>query len=272
MTTAELHGKVSGSGANATDTSEDLLTSNVFGCLRYVPPERALVPFLETAKLDSKDVFRVQRPVIRAYWSFWPYLQSPDRKPCEPDVVIGLESEWGVHLVMVEAKYFSDKSSFEDEGEHPKDQLARELDNLDILKPGDLGWRTQKEVTQKTLLYVTQDVAMPRNAIRESLSEYSRKRGKPGTIYWTSWRSLGSILEEQLQSLNDEYQAAVLNDIKQLLEKKGLWMFHGVIPPAAVFNPKSFVFYIVPPSHYDWPRQLPLLAHLPAYEYLGGKK
>lgn len=37
---AELRGKISQSGSNAFDRMEDLLTSDVFGRLRYVPPDR----------------------------------------------------------------------------------------------------------------------------------------------------------------------------------------------------------------------------------------
>jgi len=51
MTIAELCGKVSSLGANVTDASEDLLTSDVFGCLQCVPPECGLVQFFEIARL-----------------------------------------------------------------------------------------------------------------------------------------------------------------------------------------------------------------------------
>ena len=36
--------------------------------------------------------------------------------------MIGLESREGIHLVMIEAKYLSEKSSYGDEGERPDDQ------------------------------------------------------------------------------------------------------------------------------------------------------
>lgn len=271
MTIAELHGKIPVSGANVTDTSEDLLTSDVFGCLQYVPPERGLVQFLQTARTLSKDKFCTHRPVIRAHWSFWPYLRFPSRTPCEPDVVIGLESNEGIHLVMIEAKYLSGKSSYENEGERPNDQLARELDNLDILEPSDLSWNTIKEVIDRSLLYLTQDASIPATALQESLKEYSRKRNRSGAIYWTSWRQLGAILEEQSQGL-DEYQIKVLDDIRLLLERKGLTMFGGMTLLSTSFDERIYTFYSVSPTRYDWPDPSSALEFMPTYSYVGGAR
>jgi len=271
MTIAELHGKIPSSGANATDTSEDLLTSDVFGCLRYVPPECGLVQFLETARSLSKDSFCTTRPVIRAHWSFWPFLRFQGRTSCKPDVVIGLESNEGIHLVMIEAKYLSDKSSYEDEGEPPNDQLARELDNLDVLEPSDLGWDTSKEVLGRSLLYLTQDASIPSTAIQESLGEYRRKRSLIGVIYWTSWRYLGAILEEQIQGL-DEYQIKVLDDIRLLLERKRMVMFGGMTPLSTSFDERVYTFYSASPTRYDWPDPSSALEFMPTYSYVGGAR
>lgn len=271
MTIAELRGKISSSGQNLTDTSEDLLTSDVFGCLRYVSPECGLVQFLETARTLSKDDFVTSRPVVRAHWSFWPSIHFPDRIPCEPDVVIGLESQEGIHIVMIEAKYLSEKSSYENESEHPNDQLARELHNLEALEPGDLGWKTTKEVVDRSLVYLTQDASIPSTALQESLQEYRRKRNRVGTIYWISWRYLGAILEEQSRGL-DDYQTTVLNDMRLLLEKKRLTIFRGMTPLTHAFNKRTYRFYFTPRTGYDWPDILRALESMPLYCYIGGER
>ena len=52
MVMAELCGKVSRSGANISDRSEDLLTSDTFGALRYLPPDEGLIPM----KGDVRDI------------------------------------------------------------------------------------------------------------------------------------------------------------------------------------------------------------------------
>lgn len=49
MTIAELRGKVTGTGTNLSERMEDLLTSDTFGCMRYLSAEKALIPFLKTA-------------------------------------------------------------------------------------------------------------------------------------------------------------------------------------------------------------------------------
>jgi hypothetical protein len=155
--------------------------------------------------------------------------------------VIGLESQEGIHIVMIETKYLSEKSSYENESEYPNDQLARELHNLEVLEPGDLGWETTKEVIDKSLVYLTQDVSIPLTALEESLQEYRQKCNRVGTIYWTSWRYLEAILEEQSRGV-DAYQATVLNDIRLLLEKKGLTMFRGMTPITTSFDKSAYTF------------------------------
>jgi len=185
--------------------------------------------------------------------------------------VIGLESEKGLHIVMIEAKYLSEKSSYENESEHPNDQLARELHNLEALGPSDLGWKTTKEVVDRSLVYLTQDVSIPLTALQESLQEYRRKRNRVGTIYWTSWRYLEAILEEQSRGV-DAYQATVLNDIKLLLEKKWLTMFHGMAPLTTSFDKGTYTFYSLSLARYDWPDILSALESMPIYSYMGGKR
>ena len=52
MIMAELHGKLS-EEASSIDTSEDVLTSNVFQCLRYLKPNDGIVPFLNAVFRDN---------------------------------------------------------------------------------------------------------------------------------------------------------------------------------------------------------------------------
>ena len=109
MTIAEIHGNISHTWSNLSDQMEDLLTSDVFGACRYVRPETLLLPFLRGAKTVDGIALAtsLDTPVEHAYYRFWPWLVS-----CEPDVLIALEdSSRRFYLVLVEAKYFSAKSS-----------------------------------------------------------------------------------------------------------------------------------------------------------------
>ncbi len=254
MTIAEIHGKISETGTNLSERMEDLLTSDVFGCLRYLPAEKALLPFLRTARSFQDRVLQLEAEIVRVYSSFWPWLKAPGCKSCEPDLVLGLETEGGlVHLVAIEAKYYAGLSSEEDEGVQPNNQLARELDNLNEVTPVVLGWDPGLLVASRTLLFVTQDMGMPRADLVRALDEFTRKRKKDGDIFWTSWRFFPSILEKGLATESDPGHRAVLEDMLKLLWRKGLIMFHGVEPVVQRFTSSDFAFYRSGPRGYRWP-------------------
>ena len=154
-------------------------------------------------------------------------------------------------MVLVEAKYYSGLSSEEDERLEPNDQLARELDNLDIVSPLNLGWKPELDIVSRTLLFVTQDVGIPRSLLAQSLGEYKRKRNREGDIFWASWRVLPFILEQDLEKENSPGNIAVMEDMLKLLFRNGLTMFRGVEPVAEYFTLPEF--YQVPSRHYPWP-------------------
>ena len=45
MTVVEIHGEMAEEGTNLSERVEDLLTSAIFGCMRYLPAEKALILF-----------------------------------------------------------------------------------------------------------------------------------------------------------------------------------------------------------------------------------
>lgn len=271
MTIAELHGKIAGPGRYPVDSSEDLLTSNVFGAMRYMPPELGIIPFFSTAQCLDGSHFTVGDQVSRVDWSFWPYLDFSRGNACEPDLVIGFHTTEGLTIAMVEVKYRSDKSSHPDDEEHPRDQLARELDSLQALSdPASfLGWPTSLAITGKALIYVTQDAVMPRDSIRESLLEYRLKRTADGSdmIYWTSWRTLFRSMRDSLSDTDNDFYRAVIRDIMSLMSKKSLKGFDGMAKPAFDFPYDLFSFYARPDKPYDWPASAVSAALLPDFKY-----
>ena len=249
---AEIHGKISETGTNLSERMEDLLTSDIFGCMRYLPPQKVLLPFLRRAHSFHGNTLTVLDKIIKVHYSFWPWLKLSGRIPCEPDVVLGLETEGSqVHLVLVEIKYYSGLSSEEDERAEPNDQLARELDNLGVLSCTTLGWGTHLEIASRALLFVTQDMGIPRDLLAKSLAEYARKRNKDGDIFWASWRFLPSILERNLEKESVPENRAVMADMLALLLRKGLIMFGGVEPITEYLALPEF--YHFTPTKYSWP-------------------
>ncbi len=252
MSIAEIRGKISETGTNLSERMEDLLTSDIFGCMRYLPAQKALIPFLQTAHSLHGNILTIQGEVIRVHYSFWPWLKLANRTPCEPDVVLCLETEENqVHLVVIEAKYYSGLSSEEDERAEPNDQLARELDNLDAVSCATLGWGTHLEIASRALLFVTQNMGIPRDLLVKSLAEYRRKRNKDGEIFWVSWRFLPPILEQSPEQESVPENRAVMADMLALLLRKGLIMFGGVEPITECFVLPDF--YHLTPTKYSWP-------------------
>jgi len=252
MTVAEIRGKISETGTNLSERMEDLLTSDIFGCMRYLPAQNALIPFLQTACSLHGNTLTIPGEVLRAHWSFWPWLKLVGRIPCEPDVVLGLETEENhVHLILVEAKYYSGLSSGEDERAEPNDQLARELDNLGVVSCATLGWGKHLEIASRALLFVTQDMGIPRDLLVKSLDEYGRKRNKDGDIFWASWRFLPSILEQNLEKESVPENRDVMADMLALLLRKRLIMFHGVEPITEYYALPQFYYFTA--NKYSWP-------------------
>ncbi|MFC2014793.1 hypothetical protein ACFLUP_02235 [Chloroflexota bacterium] len=250
MTLADIHGKLE--GLRLTDRSEDLLTANIFGSLRYIPPSKVLIPFLKKAQSMTGTPLQLPWSIRIVYYSFWPSLRSTGYAGCEPDVVLGLETEDNeLHIIMVEVKYRSGPSSLENEGILPHHQLARELDQLEVVSCDILGWETSIEPSSRKLIYLTQDFASPREDIDKASKEYLSKRKVKGEIYWLSWRLLPSILENSSLDEHVPEHRIVMDDMLHLLEKKRLTLFSGVIPIISWFSIPDFYQEVM--NSYDWP-------------------
>src|ERR1039458_2574240 len=121
MLQALLRGKLS----RDHEQIEDILTSNVFGLLKYSDP-RITLDFLERARLLNGE-----RPWDRSIfgssgvsidWDFWPWWAEARCIGCEPDVVLTLQGQCNVRLlVLIEAKLYAGKSSFAEPEGPPAD-------------------------------------------------------------------------------------------------------------------------------------------------------
>ena len=218
MLQALLKGKLS----REQENMEDILTSNVFGLLKYVPPGEGLLNYLALAEdEDGNQPLKYLRSLNEVSqdsisYEFWPWWKEPNCYGCEPDVVISLKiSAQKKLLVLIEAKYLSGKSSEADEvDDTPTDQLAREWDNLSVMA------NTPDE--HPVLIYLTAHYAYPNQDISGAISEFREKRQNSlsPVIYWLSWRHLYQMCENS--------QHPVLSDIKLLLYRLGLEFFDGI--------------------------------------------
>lgn len=160
-------------------------------------------------------------------------LRELNCEECEPDVMITIQYVNGQRmLVLVEAKYLSDKSSEANDEEAPNDQLAREWGNL-ILK-------ANREHAKPIILYATADFGYPRQSIEESRKEYMKKRNQNMSVFWLSWRKLPTIFDGQKQE--------ILNDLIKVLKYQELTFFEGITKPES-FEIKWLFEAII---NWDW--------------------
>jgi len=58
---------------------EDLLTADTFGCFRYLPSEKALIPFLNTAKSFRGYTMELPGKIIGVHYSCLKFLSFPEK-------------------------------------------------------------------------------------------------------------------------------------------------------------------------------------------------
>jgi hypothetical protein len=247
MPHAELHGKISSSGSNLSENMEDLLTSDVFGRLRYLSPDLGLVPLLQTAVSfeTGRSGIAVPGNVLGFSVDFWPrFCRS------EPDVVIRLDTTGGPMVVMVECKYRSGKSGEDVPEDIPApqesaDQLVREFQDLKGLAANGAS----------ALIYITGHRIMP----REDLERSARSAGEEGglfraTTYWVGWHMIWDLFRREQGAPHPA--GLILKDLEDLLYHKGFRPFQGwpdtpaVLPPVAagLWYRRSSIGWAPPPA------------------------
>jgi len=215
MLQAILKGKLS----REEERMEDLLTSCVFGILIHTHPDQILIPFLRLAinlqTDESMDSILQDNSMVESV-EFWPNLKGEGCHPCEPDVDIVIrDSDGTLSRIFIEAKYHSGKSSLPDPMRNkPYDQLAREFDNLQTLN-------RKKGITRSAVIYLTADYSCPTQDLKESMMEYTAKRGQQARILWLSWRKLYMVLKTSVLGAS-----GMAHDLVQFLEYLNLTSFY----------------------------------------------
>jgi hypothetical protein len=226
MSIAEIHGKISSSGSNLSDRLEDMLTSDIFGPLRYLPFQDGLLNILLQARNYSNDTWLSldigdKNPILKIH--FWPKLSNS-----EPDILI----EFGDQLFIIEVKYLSGKSGHFDSNEAEQgnlesassDQLGREF--IDLLNfPG--------KFQRRSLIYLTSHRELPMHDIKaghDAVIVYNPKdygAQYQDNTYWLSWFTVHELISNLLDQQQSYYQKLILKDMKCLLHKKGFRGFEG---------------------------------------------
>lgn len=265
MTIAEIHGKLS-----PHEAGEDLLTSDVFGACKYLPPELGLIPFLSQAvNSEGESMSHLLQNTQSVEYYFWPKTTKLRR---ESDIVIILHKENEKNLVIVvECKYHSTKHNIEGEAETEKhldeesrrsgDQLADQYDEIcknNIALDQQALNAVKSSGENKYLVYVTAHYAFPSPDIQETENEllargYDEKQLK--NLYWVSWRSAYAAFKHVKELLDGEnksketYPKNLVLDTIKLLERKGL------VPLTGFHKLKLNITSSVLPENFFWEKQ-----------------
>ncbi|PGQ79688.1 hypothetical protein [Priestia megaterium] len=226
MIQAELSGKVPSWLLN----SEDILTSSVIGTISYLSNPAIIVNILQNStNLNYENLDLNNSSIKRTQYYFWPRLRNS-----EPDVIILLENKDGYcHLVCIEAKYKSGKSTHEDESvesierlNKERDQLARQFEDLYDNSIYSLFRLNQDKIASISLVYLTNSPSLPYNDLYESCSFIKKELKPKSNLYWLSWKDFHNEIKK-FQGLGNVQDNLILIDTQQLLERRELFGFFG---------------------------------------------
>lgn len=233
MTFSEINNKLT------NINSEDLLTSDIFGCCSFLNFRDLLEHILkETIHFDSNNEFHISESVISEEYIFWPRIKT-GKTQTEPDVLIALQHpENKCTLILIEAKYNSGKSSEADYDTYEvTDQLARELR---IIEEQELytqfAFLEGKRIVSKALIYVTADDNLPKSSLYDSANESVKKHRtnvdykelSKLPLYWLPWWKIEHITANtNIFNFQDQTKKRIITHIKDVLRTKKLSRFNG---------------------------------------------
>lgn len=238
MTFSEIHGKLT------TINSEDLLTSDIFGCCSFLGYHELLEYLLNNSlHFSSKSKLSINEPVISDEYFFWPRFRIR-KLQTEPDVLILLRHpDNKCTLVLIEAKYNSGKAVEADFNiEDVTDQLARELiiiENKDICSQ-NLSLEGL-EIETKALIYVTADDVIPQKTLEDSSREFFEKAIASQTpsyanaselpFYWLPWWKIEQLISSSsILCFEETAKNRIIKHIQDMLRIKRLCRFYGLNP------------------------------------------
>lgn len=225
MLLAELKGKI----PSVLQNYEDILTSSVIGIFQYLSSPIYIQSVLETCVNINGNYLTFTTPVKECGYDFWPKLENS-----EPDVLLSVhDEEENEYLICIGAKYWSDKSSNEDQSieiqqrsNGQRDQLAREIEDIHNDSCIQLMNVNKGKLNNTILIYLTNDTYIPSKEMLESIIHVHGIDFSKEQLFWLSWREIHKIISN-LKKYKTLQDLKLLSDLKRLLERKGLQSFSG---------------------------------------------
>jgi hypothetical protein len=219
--------------------SEDNLSSTIFGTLRYLPKEHALIPFLESAflydgsKTELWKILKEKDIILRCYETVKYVFWNKNMKYGEPDLILLFTDHiYGEEdfLLIVEAKFKSGKS-----GTGDRDQLMRYYmavkDNIEEFSQYEVANFSGK---RGYIIYLTEaeaasEIQASIEAIRSIDKEYDNG------IFHLKWNMLHKVLKTRMNTYSNG-EKIIAEDIIKYLERLGLREFTGISEPGESIN------------------------------------
>ncbi|WP_121612674.1 hypothetical protein [Mesobacillus foraminis] len=240
---ADIHNKISRSGSNLSDRSEDHLTGSFFGTIRYLPFEIGLKNILSAVKFRDASISHQWELFLSKVGNndyridFW-----PKNKEGEIDLILYVD-----HVAIgIEVKYLSGLSSDdhqetleEIDPEESINQLVRYSKLIDRMNHGE----------SKFLIFLA-----PFKTVYE-IEDVMKKRPITSNVSlgYLSWENILEELKSIDFSLLPEWQKMIITDLKQFLENKGLIRFNGFRSIKNLVKPnESYRFEESPKTKWDW--------------------
>lgn len=219
--------------------TEDILTSTVFGTLKYLRSDIILIPFIESAflyndqrttlweKLNSEGIeLRCYREVE---YVFWPRNNNYG----EPDLVILFKNHihgYDDFLLIVEAKFKSPKTGTEE-----KDQLVRYYEAVikdieNFSEPAISSFKGKKGY----IIYLTEAEAYS-DIIASSYLLGNKYNELTDQIFHLKWQQLYKTFEIMYEFCFSN-EKTIVDDLIEYLKKLGLRDFSGISLPDASLN------------------------------------
>lgn len=222
MIQAELKGKLSEcESLSVAERWEDVLTSSVFGLLRYLPQEIALQFFSKAKAINPDRTLHFDIDEIRnlkfAFWPSWSY----NNHIVEPDVLIDvIDINDQIRKIVIEAKFGSGKSQTSSNNViDPEIEESELFDEDQLVRQYKYAMREFKSC-RPVLIYLTAHFVIPRFDIQETLEDLEDFNNPE--IYWLGWWQLGNVMKNIQTNQRDQM---IVEDLIKLLEKRQLMLF-----------------------------------------------
>jgi hypothetical protein len=202
---------------------EDLLTSDVFGTMKYAGWQCGFLDWLRSSIDPANDDLLAASLIAEDYqikkitYFFWPTLKNGR----EPDLLLEVVCMDGeIDLIMIEAKYLSGPSDFELQPEIETSTTGNQI--ADQINDFPDKWN-RCAVRSKVHLYLTGHFICPKDIFHIALPLIKNDAVR---YYWLNWQSLEPFLMSTKCDL-DESKKHMLQDLCKLLRRKKLINFTG---------------------------------------------